>query len=955
MADVRAWLLPAPARWPWPLQRTTAAHCLPNLSPGYLDMPRQMRVCTSVQAARAPERAPARMQQRLLLAVALLLLSPPNYRGCAASRQCAKTTERCAGGAVNMSDPTPCCRPTDRCVAKYDTFAWCVDPPQLAPNRSRYSVLWNSPWPSECEEHEGGAGGPIDWAANGVAINDGAAFNGEVVVDLYRTGMFPHFLANGSSVNGGLPQSPDFSLQQHLASLSTIIDEDIPSAGFRGVAVLDFEAWYPQWAWHGPPHLARGDQYWNQSLKLAAATQPSLKGAALVAAAKAAWLKGAQDVMIASIAHAKQMRPHGLWGYYSRILPPDDCVSATGVDAADSTAARNSCMAANDELSRLWEAVDAIMPSIYLSNNDTAVSRGGVDSYVGEASRLALAAGANRADGVAPLVIPFVCPTYHSYIDGAGADRAWQRWLGVADAQLDFARPAEWGAAGVVVWGGSIDTSTKEKCAEGRAAFDAVVSPVLQAVAAKTSSCAVAKCSGHGRCATLPTTACLCDQGWSGASCSAPALRSDLSPVFRGDGRPQLGDRQLYVRGGSGSDQRRGYEGTPASLNTSPPMPRCAGTPHAFTWFATVQHCMWIDKNNHSEGNSCPLLNDTLFELVYYAGDVVSPEKNLTHSVEQVKASLDLLPEGFRIVQAQNCHKINAHLEDNLLQPYKEGAACKNGTHFSGLWWDHGVKDLAADNTGFLQAYKAAGGKDIDAIVLDPELSMSEWAAGMLCAAKDPCCIAKLDAIQNDKRFPPLLAELQALGFKVDKSKPHWLHSALVPWTQCGIDGKAPDPCPTGYTDNVAIYNGWSSSRSSKQYDAAVTLPAQKIYPKINVNNYGDFTSNQRYCLPDQSGYTPCKIKGGAQPTVTGTQQAPCMYVWMENASVVLGLERTKQLPAGSRFDLTGWNGLLMGVNLMRMSTLSSKVPVVPWVGYKNDTNMSPFQWIKPMANTDCE
>ena len=338
---------------------------------------------------------------------------------------------------------------------------------------------------------------------------------------------------------------------------------------------------------------------------------------------------------------------------------------------------------------------------------------------------------------------------------------------------------------------------------------------------------------------------------------------------------------------------------------------------------------------------------------MYFQGNVVNPKVNLSKSVEAVKASLEVLPDGFRIVQAQNCHKINVHPKDNLLPPYKEGAACKNGTHFSGLWWENGVADLAADNAGFLQAYKAAGGKDIDAIVLDPELSMSEWAAGMLCAATDPCCIAKLDAIQADTRFPPLLAELQALGFTVDKSKPHWLHSALVPWTQCGIDGKAPDPCPTGYTDNVAIYNGWSYGRSSAQYDAAVLVPAQKVYPTIDVNNYGDFTSNETYCLPDQSGYTPCKIKGGAQPTVTGTQQAPCMYVWMENASVAMGLERVKQLPAGSSFDLTGWNGLLMGINLMRMTVLSSSVPVVPWVAYKNDTNMSPFQWVKPMANTD--
>ncbi len=133
------------------------------------------------------------------------------------------------------------------------------------------------------------------------------------------------------------------------------------------------------------------------------------------------------------------------------------------------------------------------------------------------------------------------------------------------------------------------------------------------------------------------------------------------------------------------------YSGGPDDLSFNPPTPRCSGA-HAYNWFATVQHCMWISKDNHSLGNNCPLLNDTLFELVYYSGDVVTPKSNLTKNVEAVKASLAMLPEGFRIVQAQNCHKISSDPDDNLLPPYKEGAACKNGTIFTGLWWDNGVK-----------------------------------------------------------------------------------------------------------------------------------------------------------------------------------------------------------------------------------------------------------------------
>ena len=430
-------------------------------------------------------------------------------------QQCAKTRDRCAGGSQNMSFPAACCKATEQCVAQYSTFAWCVEKPRLAPKRPVYAVLWNNPWPAECEQHEGGAGSPpaIDWAVAGVQTNDEAAFNGEVIVDLYRTGIFPQILANGTAVNGGLPQSPAFDLKAHLAALTVVINEDVPSIDFRGVAVLDFEAWYPQWTWHGPPHLPAGDHYWNESIKLAATDNPSLKGNALLAAAKAAWLKGAQAVMIASIKHAQKMRPDGVWGYYDAMLPPDDCVTST----TDAHTSVNPCRAANDELPDLWDAVGAVMPSIYLLHN--ASTSNGIDSKVGEAMRLATAAGKRRADHAAPLVMPFACATYGHWHDGSGVDEEWQHWVNTAGAKNDFARPAEWGAAGIVVWGGSIGTYHKKTCAAGRVAFDAVLSPVLKTVAAKTTACAKATCSKHGRCATLPTVACLCDAGWTGTSC----------------------------------------------------------------------------------------------------------------------------------------------------------------------------------------------------------------------------------------------------------------------------------------------------------------------------------------------------------------------------------------------------------------------------------------------------
>eukprot|EP00035_Acanthoeca_spectabilis_P008073 m.148091 g.148091 ORF g.148091 m.148091 type:complete len:205 (+) comp14202_c0_seq4:934-1548(+) len=136
-------------------------------------------------------------------------------------------------------------------------------------------------------------------------------------------------------------------------------------------------------------------------------------------------------------------------------------------------------------------------------------------------------------------------------------------------------------------------------------------------------------------------------------------------------------------------------------------------------------------------------------------------------------------------------------------------------------------------------------------------------------------------------------------------------------------------------------------------YNEAVLAPVTSVYPAVMINNYGSMTNNQQHCLPDVSGYTPCDKAGGALTSIVGNQQAPCMYVWLQNASVAAALARINLTAPGTPFPLTGFNGLLMGVNLMRMNVLSSDFPVRPWVAYKNDTNMSPLTWLKPLANTD--
>ena len=93
--------------------------------------------------------------------------------------------------------------------------------------------------------------------ATGVRTNKDGAMDGYLVTTLSNPGFWPHFLKNGSAINGGIPQLGNLSL--HEAALAAFIDEKLP-ANFSGAAVVDFEAWNPLWSQGSPD-----DKYHNAS------------------------------------------------------------------------------------------------------------------------------------------------------------------------------------------------------------------------------------------------------------------------------------------------------------------------------------------------------------------------------------------------------------------------------------------------------------------------------------------------------------------------------------------------------------------------------------------------------------------------------------------------------------------------------------------------------------------
>ena len=82
-----------------------------------------------------------------------------------------------------------------------------------------FEIVWNSPWPSACAANTS-ADALSRW---GVTTNAANAFNGAAVTTLYNSpgrmtlGLWPCYRANGSAINGGLPQLAD--LGAHLAQV----------------------------------------------------------------------------------------------------------------------------------------------------------------------------------------------------------------------------------------------------------------------------------------------------------------------------------------------------------------------------------------------------------------------------------------------------------------------------------------------------------------------------------------------------------------------------------------------------------------------------------------------------------------------------------------------------------------------------------------------------------------
>ncbi len=260
--------------------------------------------------------------------------------------------------------------------------------------------------------------------ADDVNYSGSVVIPGRVAVFLeHQFGRYPR-IVNGREANGGIPQNVDMA--DHLSRVRRDIERALPDPNFDGYAVIDFEAWKPDWA---SPKL--GDEYREASRRRVRLRNPGLSAAQVEARAAQEWNDAAREFLLETLTEAKRVRPDAVWGFYGYLGDHDD---DTGLE---------------EGMDWLWDEVDGFFPSIYqrmVTERNWSRTRGTVSMQEArDRVRSKMDAARDIADGRP--IVPFVWRLYKPQNPLRGGQP-----LSELDFEMSFAYPLELGAEGLILW-----------------------------------------------------------------------------------------------------------------------------------------------------------------------------------------------------------------------------------------------------------------------------------------------------------------------------------------------------------------------------------------------------------------------------------------------------------------------------------------------------------------------
>ncbi|KAJ8269139.1 hypothetical protein COCON_G00117460 [Conger conger] len=294
-----------------------------------------------------------------------------------------------------------------------------------------------------------------------------------------RLGHYPHYTEQGRAVNGGLPQN--CSLESHLRKARRDICHYIPSEDFRGLAVIDWEYWRPQWGrnWH------KKDIYRRKSRELVSRAYVNVTAEQVEELAQRRFERSAMAFMQSTLELGISTRPHGLWGFY---LYPD-CHNYNLHERNYTGSCPLLESLRNDELLWLWNSSTALFPSIAIRRSHAnSVSNLHFSQYrVLESLRIASLTSTD-----------FDLPTF-VYLRLGYRDEALT-FLSTKDLIHTIGESAALGAAGFVIWGDLNLTSSSHNCSRVKSLLGSRLGQYITNVTRAAEVCSDFLCQSNGRC-----------------------------------------------------------------------------------------------------------------------------------------------------------------------------------------------------------------------------------------------------------------------------------------------------------------------------------------------------------------------------------------------------------------------------------------------------------------------
>ncbi|XP_069083675.1 hyaluronidase-4-like [Pleurodeles waltl] len=308
-----------------------------------------------------------------------------------------------------------------------------------------------------------------------------ASARGQNVTIFYfnRLGYYPSYTSEDIPVNGGLPQNA--SLKSHLEKANADIHYYIPSDDFRGLAVIDWEHWRPQWE----RNWKIKNVYREMSRKLVSEMLGNVSAKEIDRVAKTVFEQRAKAFMQETLHLGTKTRPNGLWGFY---LYPD-CHNYNFHEQNYSGSCPKQEMLRNNDLSWLWESSTALYPSIVLLKSHQ--SSGNVRPFsqfrVKESMRIASMTSHEYS-------LPVFIYTRLGYREEP------LTFLSEQDLVNTIGESAALGASGIVIWGDMNLASSKDSCKKVKQFVTSDLGFYLTNVTKAAEVCSQHLCWNNGRC-----------------------------------------------------------------------------------------------------------------------------------------------------------------------------------------------------------------------------------------------------------------------------------------------------------------------------------------------------------------------------------------------------------------------------------------------------------------------